>query len=142
MSNFLGKKFGEVDIIALDDGFRNDGLNPNPSNPYRPKEPLIQKMKEKEFNKQLEKERIKQLQIARDNRSEINFAKGRKKYIWLVSIGVAVLSYKFAKNKKEFYAFVGLLSPTLIGVAKSKYDEKMKVKKAKIQREKFALAQA
>jgi len=93
-------------------------------------------------NKQLEKERIKQLQIARDGRSEINFAKGRKNYIWLVSIGVAVLSYKFAKNKKEFYAFVGLLSPSLIMIAKYKYDEKMKFKKAKIQREKFALAQA
>ena len=51
MSNFLGKKFGEGDIIVLDDGFRNDGINPNPSNPYRPKEPLLQKMKEEKLKK-------------------------------------------------------------------------------------------
>jgi hypothetical protein len=37
----------------------NGGINPNgmftpkPSNPYRPKEPLIQKMKEEEFKKKI-----------------------------------------------------------------------------------------
>lgn len=122
--------------LDLDDNFRNGGINPNGMFTPKPSK-IVNKRNLGNYNKQLEKERIKQLQIARDGQSEINFEKGRKNYIWLVSIGVAVLSYKFAKNKKEFYAFVGLLSPTLIGVAKSKYDEKMKVKKAKIQKAKI-----
>ena len=94
-------------------------------------------------NKQLEKERIKQLSIARDGKNKINFTKGTKNYFWLISIGVAVLSYKFAKSNKEFYAFVGLLSPSLIMFARSKYEKIMRDKKAKIERERHnSLAQA
>mgnify|MGYP001626607683 CR=1 FL=1 len=117
--------------LDLDDNFRNGGINPNGMFTTKPSN-----------KKQLEKERIKQLQIARDGQNKINFTKGKKNYLWLISIGVAVLSYKFAKNKKEFYAFVGLLSPTFIVMAKSKYDEKMRVEKLKIQRERFPLSQA
>ena len=94
-------------------------------------------------NKQLEKERIKQLSIARDGKNKINFTKGTKNYLWLISIGVAVLSYKFAKSNKEFYAFVGFLSPSLIMFARSKYEKKMRDEKMKIAREKRnSLAQA
>ena len=94
-------------------------------------------------NKQLEKERIKQLSIARDGKNKINFTKGTKNYLWLMSIGVAVLSYKFAKSNKEFYAFVGFLSPSLIMFARSKYEKKMRDEKMKIEREKRnSLAQA
>tara|TARA_R110000751_G_scaffold93215_3_gene182053 strand:+ start:25 stop:408 length:384 start_codon:yes stop_codon:yes gene_type:complete len=94
-------------------------------------------------NKQLEKERIKQLSIARDGKNKINFTKGTKNYLWLMSIGVAVLSYKFAKSNKEFYAFVGFLSPSLIMFARSKYEKKMRDEKMKIAREKRnSLAQA
>tara|TARA_R110000851_G_scaffold133098_4_gene267765 strand:+ start:816 stop:1187 length:372 start_codon:yes stop_codon:yes gene_type:complete len=90
-------------------------------------------------NKQLEKERIKQLSIARDGAKKL----GKKNYVWLISIGVAVLSYKFAKSNKEFYAFVGLLSPALIMFARSKYEKKMRDEKMKIEREKRnSLAQA
>ena len=90
-------------------------------------------------NKQLEKERIKQLSIARDGAKKL----GKKNYVWLISIGVAVLSYKFAKSNKEFYAFVGLLSPALIMFARSKYEKKMRDEKMKIAREKRnSLAQA
>ena len=68
---------------------------------------------------------------------------GKKNYVWLISIGVAVLSYKFAKSNKEFYAFVGLLSPALIMFARSKYEKKMRDEKMKIAREKRnSLAQA
>ena len=94
-------------------------------------------------NKQLEKERIKQLSIARDGKNKINFTKGTKNYLWLMSIGVAVLSYKFAKSNKEFYAFVGFLSPALIMFARSKYEKMMRDEKMKIEREKRnSLAQA
>ena len=90
-------------------------------------------------NKQLEKERIKQLSIARDGAKKL----GKKNYVWLISIGVAVLSYKFAKSNKEFYAFVGLLSPALIMISRSKYEKKMRDEKMKIAREKrHRLAQA
>tara|TARA_R110002073_G_scaffold264970_3_gene428063 strand:+ start:223 stop:594 length:372 start_codon:yes stop_codon:yes gene_type:complete len=90
-------------------------------------------------NKQLEKERIKQLSIARDGAKKL----GKKNYVWLISIGVAVLSYKFAKSNKEFYAFVGFLSPSLIMFARSKYEKKMRDEKMKIEREKRnSLAQA
>ena len=90
-------------------------------------------------NKQLEKERIKQLSIARDGAKKL----GKKNYVWLISIGVAVLSYKFAKSNKEFYAFVGLLSPALIMISKSKYEKIVRDKKMKIEREKRnSLAQA
>ena len=83
--------------------------------------------------------RIKQLQIARDGKNKIS----KKNYVWLISIGVAVLSYKFAKSNKEFYAFVGLLSPALIMMSKSKYEKIMRDKKAKIERERHnSLAQA
>ena len=90
-------------------------------------------------NKQLEKERIKQLSIVRNDTKKLS----KKNYVWLISIGVAVLSYKFAKSNKEFYAFVGLLSPSLIMFARSKYEKIMRDKKAKIERERHnSLAQA
>ena len=102
-----------------------------------------ERIKQDLTNKQLEKERIKQLSIARDGKNKINFTKGTKNYLWLISIGVAVLSYKFAKSNKEFYAFVGLLSPALIMFARSKYEKKMRDEKMKIAREKRnSLAQA
>ena len=90
-------------------------------------------------NKQLEKERIKQLSIVRNDTKKLS----KKNYVWLISIGVAVLSYKFAKSNKEFYAFVGFLSPSLIMFARSKYEKKMRDEKMKIAREKRnSLAQA
>ena len=98
-----------------------------------------ERIKQDLTNKQLEKERIKQLSIARDGAKKL----GKKNYVWLISIGVAVLSYKFAKSNKEFYAFVGLLSPALIMFARSKYEKKMRDEKMKIAREKRnSLAQA
>ena len=92
-------------------------------------------------NKQKEQERIriKQLSIARDGAKKL----GKKNYVWLISIGVAVLSYNFAKSNKEFYAFVGLLSPALIMISKSKYEKIVRDKKMKIERERRnSLAQA
>lgn len=106
------------------------------------REERIKKDKLRIANKQkeqLEKERIKQLQIPRDGENKIS----KKNYVWLISIGVAVLSYNFAKSNKEFYAFVGLLSPALIMMSKSKYEKIMRDKKAKIERERRnSLAQA
>ena len=106
------------------------------------REERIKKDKLRIANKQkeqLEKERIKQLQIPRDGENKIS----KKNYVWLISIGVAVLSYNFAKSNKEFYAFVGLLSPALIMMSKSKYENIMRDKKAKIERERRnSLAQA
>jgi hypothetical protein len=98
-----------------------------------------ERIKQDLTNKQLEKERIKQLSIVRNDTKKLS----KKNYVWLISIGVAVLSYKFAKSNKEFYAFVGLLSPALIMFARSKYEKKMRDEKMKIEREKRnSLAQA
>ena len=92
-------------------------------------------------NKQKEQERIriKQLSIVRNDTKKLS----KKNYVWLISIGVAVLSYNFAKSNKEFYAFVGLLSPALIMISKSKYEKIVRDKKMKIERERRnSLAQA
>ena len=92
-------------------------------------------------NKQKEQERIriKQLSIVRNDTKKLS----KKNYVWLISIGVAVLSYKFAKSNKEFYAFVGFLSPSLIMISKSKYEKIVRDKKMKIERERRnSLAQA
>jgi hypothetical protein len=98
-----------------------------------------ERIKQDLTNKQLEKERIKQLSIVRNDTKKLS----KKNYVWLISIGVAVLSYKFAKSNKEFYAFVGFLSPALIMMSKSKYEKIMRDKKAKIERERHnRLAQA
>ena len=98
-----------------------------------------ERIKQDLTNKQLEKERIKQLSIVRNDTKKLS----KKNYVWLISIGVAVLSYKFAKSNKEFYAFVGLLSPALIMISKSKYEKIVRDKKMKIEREKRnSLAQA
>ena len=91
------------------------------------------------LKKEQERIRIKQLSIVRNDTKKLS----KKNYVWLISIGVAVLSYKFAKSNKEFYAFVGLLSPALIMISKSKYEKIVRDKKMKIEREKRnSLAQA
>ncbi|MDF1858082.1 MAG: hypothetical protein P1U29_03840 [Candidatus Pelagibacter bacterium] len=114
----------------------NQGINPKYLQDIRLKDDKV-----RIGNKQKEQERIriKQLSIARDGAKKL----GKKNYVWLISIGVAVLSYNFAKSNKEFYAFVGLLSPALIMISKSKYEKIVRDKKMKIERERRnSLAQA
>lgn len=114
----------------------NQGINPKYLQDIRLKNDKV-----RIGNKQKEQERIriKQLSIVRNDTKKLS----KKNYVWLISIGVAVLSYKFAKSNKEFYAFVGFLSPALIMFARSKYEKMMRDEKMKIEREKRnSLAQA
>ena len=137
---FFSKKKGFFSGIDWDKAINvYDADTWNQQNPPRANSPEDDKVRIGNKQKEQERIRIKQLSIARDGAKKL----GKKNYVWLISIGVAVLSYNFAKSNKEFYAFVGLLSPALIMISKSKYEKIVRDKKMKIERERRnSLAQA
>jgi hypothetical protein len=138
---FSGIDFSKLNLddMGYDSGTWNQ-QNPPRGNSFEGNQGINPKyLQDIRLKKEQERIRIKQLSIVRNDTKKLS----KKNYVWLISIGVAVLSYKFAKSNKEFYAFVGFLSPALIMFARSKYEKMMRDEKMKIEREKRnSLAQA